>query len=56
MWTERDRDETKLINKALRIIIDRVQIEQTQFSESQAKYYVRYQESISRQGDYDPEP
>lgn len=40
----------------LRIIIDRVQIEQTQFSESQAKYYVRYQEYISRQDDYDPEP
>lgn len=39
----------------LRIIIDRVQIEQTQVSESQVKYYIRYQEYFSRQGDYDPE-
>ena len=55
MWTERDRDETKLINNSTENN-HRVQIEQTQFSESQAKYYPRYQESISRQGDYDPEP
>lgn len=39
----------------LRIIIDRVQIEQTQVSESQVKYYIRYQKYFSRQGDYDPE-